>query len=622
MTVLVMDMSVVTVRVTLNVDQDIIRPMLCASEHSHGMLVRMAVDAGRRPAAELVTWLSALRELSSASTSAGDLRQVLDLVADTARSLLGYDFCGVLTPDTAGEALVIMGWSGLSDEYVSRVNSDRPVRLDSGSPSSQAFETGQPVAIRDIDAEAEFTPWGGVAREQGYRAIICVPLVAGDQILGTLNGYYAPVHTFTSSEVERLTLLANHAAIALTSASRLEQLRQLNESLREQRDALTRSEQIHERLLSVTLRSGGLSGIAAVVAELIGRAVLIDDARNVVLATAGDGAELPDDDWRATAVVDGSVASAPVLLDGLEGSAYFVSVARLGDDAVARIWFPRGESALDPVGVRAVEHASIVISLELLRIRTAAEVEHRLRGELLAELFSSGPSVSEQLAQRAQRLGHDPTRPHVVVVGALGSADEPADSRLYQRSLTLVAELAHSRRPRPLTAMHRGNVVTLWPVDGQPGDDAAELIRRAMGSVSRSADATVAVSAPGSTATARRIAWRRGRWTSPCVPGAPTPLCDWRSWACSACCCNSRTPRSWWPSPGARWVRCSTTTPSTAPTWSRRCARTSPASSTEAGRPVPCTSIRTPSPSGFAASNSSAASTSRIRRSRCSSVPR
>ncbi|OPX10391.1 GAF domain-containing protein [Mycobacterium sp. AT1] len=457
----------------------------------------MAVDAERQPAAELVTWLSALRELSSASTSAGDLRQVLDLVADTARSLLGYDFCGVLTPDAAGEALVIMGWSGLSDEYVSRVNTDRPVRLGSGSPSSQAFETGQPVAIRDIDAEAEFTPWGGVAREQGYRAIICVPLVAGEQVLGTLNGYYAPVHTFTGSEVERLTLLANHAAIALTSASRLDQLRQLNESLREQRDALTRSEQIHERLLSVTLRSGGLSGIAAVIAELIGRAVLIDDARNVVLAAAGDAAELPDDDWRAAAVVDGSVASAPVLLEGLEGSAYFVSVARLGDDAVARIWFPRGESALDPVGVRAVEHASIVISLELLRIRTAAEVEHRLRGELLAELFSSGPIVSEQLLQRAQRLGHDPTRPHVVVVGSLGSADEPAESRLYQRSLTLVAELAHSRRPRPLTAMHRGNVVTLWPADGEPGDDAAELIRRAMGSVSRSADATVAVSAPG-----------------------------------------------------------------------------------------------------------------------------
>src|SRR4051812_47674342 len=320
------------------------------------MLNGMSVDAGRRPAAEFVTWLSALRELSSASTSAGDLRQVLDLVADTARSLLGYDFCGVLTPDSAGQALVIMGWSGLSDEYVSRVNTDRPVRLGSGSPSSQAFETGQTVAIRDIDAEAEFTPWGGVAREQGYRAIICVPLVAGDQILGTLNGYYAPVHTFTGSEMERLTLLANHAAIALTSASRLDQLRQLNESLREQRDALTRSEQIHERLLGVTLRSGGLDGIAAVLTELIGRPVLIDDSRNVMLAKAGDDTQLPDEAWRAGAVIDPAASSAPIAVGSTADPTlrFGVAIAKLSDDVAARIWFPTNNTELDPVAVRAV----------------------------------------------------------------------------------------------------------------------------------------------------------------------------------------------------------------------------------------------------------------------------
>ena len=298
------------------------------------------VDPGQRPGSELLTWLSALRELSSASTSATNLRHVLDLVADTARSLLGFDFCGVLTPDSAAESLVITGWSGLSADYVNRVNTDRPVRLESGSPSSRAFHAGTAVAIRDITAEAEFTPWGGVAREQGYRAIVCVPLVAGDEILGTLNGYYAPVHTFTDHEVERLTLLANHAAIALTSASRLDQLRQLNESLREQRDALTRSEQIHERLQAVTLRSGGLSGIAAVLAELIGRPVLIDDARNAVMATSGDVAELPDDAWRTAAVIDETMASAPVVVGDEPGPVYFVAVARLGDDAVARIWFP------------------------------------------------------------------------------------------------------------------------------------------------------------------------------------------------------------------------------------------------------------------------------------------
>jgi sugar diacid utilization regulator/GAF domain-containing protein len=463
--------------------------------------------SGDRPDSELLTWLGALRELSTVSTSATELQHVLDLVAATARSLLGFDFVGVLTPDPAAEALLITGWSGLSADYVARVNNDRPIGLDSGSPSSSAFQTGRPVALRDITVEPEFLPWGGVAREQGYRAIVCVPLMAGDEVLGTLNGYYASVHTFTGLEIERMSLLANHAAIALTSAHRLEQLRQLNESLREQRDALTRSAEIHERLLAVTLRSGGLSGIAAVLTELIARPVLIDDTGLVVLAAAGDRGELPDAQWRAGAIVAPSAASAPALVGsaGDEATHFYVSVARLGDEAAARIWFPQRPTPLDEVGVRAVEHASIVTSLELLRMRTAAEVEHRLRGELLAELLSSGPVIPGQLMRRAQRLGHELTRPHAAIVGALTGDGEPADSRLYQRALSLVSELVAARRPRPLTAMHRGNIVTMWPLEHErvapesggatePADSAAALVQRAMAATSTAVTATVAVS--------------------------------------------------------------------------------------------------------------------------------
>ena len=474
------------------------------------------VDSGRPPGADLLAWLGALRTLSSAATSSADLQHVLDLVAETARTLLGFDFCGVLTPDPAGESLVIAGWSGLSADYVNRVNSDRPVRLDSGAPSSQAFHRGSPVAIRDIAAEPEFTPWGGVAREQGYRAIVCVPLVAGDEILGTLNGYYRPVHTFTGYEIERLALLANHAAIALTSARRLDQLRQLNESLREQRDALTRSEQIHERLLAVTLRAGGLSGIAAVLAELIGRPVLIDDSRNVVLASAGDDAELPDEAWRASAVIETPSSSAPVRVSsGPDDDArFYVSIAKLGEDTVAaRIWFATEESDLDAMSVRAVEHASIVISLELLRMRTATEVEHRLRGELLADLLGGGSAISEQVLQRAQRLGHDLTRPHVLIVGALSVAGEPADARTYQRSLSLVGDLVRAYTPRPLSAMHRGNIVTIWPVTAiESGESAATLMQRAMGTMARTVDATVAVSVdPAESAPSYAEAYRTAK---------------------------------------------------------------------------------------------------------------
>ena len=214
--------------------------------------------------------------------------------------------------------------------------------------------------------------------------------------------------------------------------------------------------------------------------------------------------ELPDATWRAAAVVDPPPSSAPVRVTRDDDDARFsVSIAKLGDDAAAaRIWFPTGESELDAISVRAVEHASMVISLELLRMRTAAEVEHRLRGELLADLLGGGSAISEQVLQRAQRLGHDLTRPHVMIVGALSTAGEPCESRTYQRSLSLVGDLVRPYTPRPLSAMHRGNIVTMWPiVEHEPGravdsgDAAAALVQRAMGSVSRVVDATVTVSA-------------------------------------------------------------------------------------------------------------------------------
>lgn len=445
-----------------------------------------------RPGAELVTWLAALRTLSARAGAETDLAEVLCLVADTARTLLGFDFCGVLIPGEARDRLLVQGWSGLSDEYVRRVNSDRPIRLDSGSPSSRAFHAGEPVAIRDVRVEPEFALWAGVAQEQGYRAIVAVPLIAGTEVLGTLNGYYASVHTFTRYEIERLTLLANHAAIAVTSARRLDELRTLTGSLREQRDALARSEQIHERLLAVTLRSGGIGGIAAALSDLIGRPVLIDDARQIEIARSVDGIDYPTTAVRTmTADTESTATVGAAVDDAGTPTGWLVASVRLGSEVAARIWFPGTPDSLDPLQIRAVEHASIVISVELLRVQTAAEVERRVRGELLTDVLTGSGHPSIQLQERARRLGHDLTVAHVAVVATLTGTSEPAIRRAWQRALSAVTELASDHQPRPLVAMHGGALVALWPDADVP---AGVKVQRAMSRLAPDIVATVAVS--------------------------------------------------------------------------------------------------------------------------------
>ncbi|MGY0059793.1 helix-turn-helix domain-containing protein [Streptomyces sp. LZ34] len=468
---------------------------------------------GAESLAELRRWLEAVQALSTAVSAGRSLREVLGLVADTARSLLGFDFCGVLIPDGSGKNLVIEGWSGLSAEYVARVNSDRPVALHEDgvhhAPSSQAFRSGRPVAVRDIAREPRFTPWGGVAKEQGYRSMLSVPLVAGGDVVGTLNSYHSAVHDFTDHEVERLTLLANHAAIALTSARMVEELQQLNISLRRQRDLLTKSERIHQRLLAVALRAGGLDGIVTTLAELVSRPVLVEDARGTVLAQTGSPAELPGSDVRAALPLEEGLPGPLALGDGIvcEEGGYIAATVRLAGEVVARVWLPRGAAGFSLLDERALEHASIVISLELFRLRTGTEVEHRLRGELLADILSGADVESRPLAERARRLGHDLSRPHVAFVGHLEVATESRRTLAHQRALALVSELAAAHTPRPLVAMYQGAVVALWPRDGVPPEAAADpagetermdtvasSIRRAMASAPGAEGATVAVS--------------------------------------------------------------------------------------------------------------------------------
>ncbi|WP_435120718.1 GAF domain-containing protein [Amycolatopsis thermoflava] len=436
-------------------------------------------------ASELREWLGAIGALTAAVNAGQGLREVLDLVAATARELLGLDFCGVLVPDAARANLVIAGWSGLTEAYVARVNSDRPVRIeataDVGAPSSQAFLSGRPCAVSDISREPDFV-WGGVAREQGYLSMLSVPLVTASGVIGTLNSYRSTVHEFGAEEVGRLQLLAEHAAIAITSARVLDDLRR-------QHDLVTRSERIHERLLRVAVQAGGVAGIAAALHDLLGRPVLVRDARGEELAAAGGPLAAGDaGPWSPRAELV------------RETGAHVVADVVLTGEVAARVWLPGGPLA--PLDRRALEHASVVLSLELLRQRTALEVEQNLRGELLADLLAGADPSAPSVRDRAGLLGHDLTRPHRALVARAVAAGKPAPPGATQRAVAEATRLAAGVRPRPLVALYRGEVVALWP-DGEPVDG----FRRALVTARGVDDATVAVSAPAvNHAEAYRVA--------------------------------------------------------------------------------------------------------------------
>lgn len=424
------------------------------------MVMLMSGHTPREDDPTLERWLHALAGIGEAVGGDEPVAQLLDRVARTACTLLGYDFCAVFLPDDARTALTIVGSHGLSGDYIAQVNADRPILLDvhgeQEAPTSIAFRTGEVVTLEDIELVPEFS-WGGVAHEQGYRALISAPLRRAGAVVGALNGYRTGPHSFDAAEVSLVTTLATQVAIALGTA----QLRaQEQATIRE----LRRAEEVHGLLMATALRGEGVAGVADALAELLGRAVSIDEVPGGDLSPTVTPI---DDHWESGVLLDGTV--------------------------VARIQVA-GEGELSALDVRAVEHAAVVTALELLRARTAAEVEQRLRGSLLADLLTadfSETSATGPLLDRARRLGWDLSGSQTLI-----TVRWPEHERA-ERVLAITDRFATEIAPRPLAALFRGDLVLVYSPESHPA--AADLVRRLVGTLSASGAVEFAVAVVSAT---------------------------------------------------------------------------------------------------------------------------
>ena len=109
------------------------------------------------------------------------------------------------------------GRSGSATHYAALL--DRAPALAPGhGPSGLAVQRRRPVAIPDTERDAEFAPWRPVARGEGYRAMVSVPLTAGPDRSGTLNVYRPHPGPWARRELALLGFFGEHAASAIRTA--------------------------------------------------------------------------------------------------------------------------------------------------------------------------------------------------------------------------------------------------------------------------------------------------------------------------------------------------------------------------------------------------------------------
>ncbi len=200
-----------------------------------------------------------LYEVAGQLASTLDADRVLDRVTETTLDLLGSDASAVLAYDEARGGLVIRRGLHL-DPALSREVVLRPGEGVVG----RVFAERRPVwtSDREADPELRYPPaMDHLVKEKAPRAYLAVPVASGDVVHGVLICHFLRPHHFMPTEVELLSILAAHAAVAL------ERARLFQESEARRRDLGTLVAVTQRVTRGLDLRAV-LVGIAEAAAEL------------------------------------------------------------------------------------------------------------------------------------------------------------------------------------------------------------------------------------------------------------------------------------------------------------------------------------------------------------------
>jgi class 3 adenylate cyclase/putative methionine-R-sulfoxide reductase with GAF domain len=164
-----------------------------------------------------------------------DLRPVLDALAENAARLC--DAFDVYIQLREGNMVRYVAHYGRVIPTSPVVGGTRPLTRD--LVIGRAMLEARPIHLLDLQAESEEFPEGSaIARRDGYRTIIAIPLMCAGYAIGTLAVRRAEARLFSDKEIALLSNFAAEAVIAIENARLVTELRQrtadLSESLEQQ----------------------------------------------------------------------------------------------------------------------------------------------------------------------------------------------------------------------------------------------------------------------------------------------------------------------------------------------------------------------------------------------------
>jgi len=412
--------------------------------------------------------LNFLVRLAQAAASTQRSDELLELIIRETTSAIGTDVCSLYLVTPPGRELLLTATNGLNENMVGKVT----MKVGEGITGWVA-ESRRVAVVPDVSQEPHWK-WVPGLDEDRFHSMASVPIESGPRLVGVINVQSTERREFNSGDVDFLRAIAGQVAGIL---ERSELQRRTEVQLAE----ISLSHDIHERFTKLSLEGAGIQSILEVIGSLAGGRAALYSPDGYRVRGAGESSDgmpqrihLPSGAGALAREVRVSAGRPPRPLD--------VVPVRAGADMLGLLAVGVGEHPTEAEGrLRALEHGSTVLALELAKERAAAEVERRLRGDLVEEVLAGGLEAdeAERIARQAERLGHRlPQRAWVVVLEADDDKTEAAlGARGQQDRLDgALSGLVRSRLPGALTLVRSASAVFLVPDELAPDLAAVEKL--------------------------------------------------------------------------------------------------------------------------------------------------
>jgi GAF domain-containing protein len=169
--------------------------------------------------------LETLSKISATVVSDKYLEEILQLIVALTAQMLNSKICSLMLLDEKKESLIIKATQSLSEVYKNKP----PVKVGE-SVSGRVIKEKKPIMVYDVTKD-ELYAYPEVAREEGLKSLLSVPMSFKSEVIGVINIYTSYPHHFTPEEVRIAQAVANQAAVAIENVKLWREAEKAKEAL-------------------------------------------------------------------------------------------------------------------------------------------------------------------------------------------------------------------------------------------------------------------------------------------------------------------------------------------------------------------------------------------------------